>query len=111
MTNSYYKLVNALLGNSTQPNSKPQFGSLLGSTEFGSLFNPRCAFRRWRPCIPTHGDQLIRSMTTRAAHELDGAVGCRFDFSICGFGQVQVEHFVGFAVARQPPKGGERRRG
>jgi hypothetical protein len=34
-----------------------------------------------------------------------------FDFSICGFGQVQVEHFVGFAVARQPPKGGERRRG
>ena len=27
---------------------------------------------------PTHGDHLIRSMTTRAAHELDGAVGCSF---------------------------------
>jgi hypothetical protein len=24
------------------------------------------------------GDHLIRSMTTRAAHELDGAVGCSF---------------------------------
>ena len=27
---------------------------------------------------PAHGDHVIRSMTTRAAHELDGAVGCVF---------------------------------
>jgi len=37
-----------------------------------------CAFRRRRPRCPAHGDHLIRSMTTRAAHELDGAVGCGF---------------------------------
>jgi len=33
----------------------------------------------WRPLDP--------SMTTRAAHELDGAVDAGFDLSICGFGQ------------------------
>ncbi|MGB7659613.1 MAG: AraC family transcriptional regulator ligand-binding domain-containing protein, partial [Pseudolabrys sp.] len=37
-----------------------------------------CAFRRRRPRCPAHGDHVIRSMTTRAAHELDGAVGCVF---------------------------------
>ncbi|HTE95376.1 MAG TPA: DUF3768 domain-containing protein, partial [Bradyrhizobium sp.] len=37
-----------------------------------------CAFRRRRPRCPAHGDHVIRSMTTRAAHELDGAVGCIF---------------------------------
>ena len=37
-----------------------------------------CAFRRRRPRCPAHGDHVIRSMTTRAAHELDGAVGCGF---------------------------------
>jgi hypothetical protein len=39
---------------------------------------PACAFRRRRPRCPARGDHLIRSMTTRAAHELDGAVGCSF---------------------------------
>jgi hypothetical protein len=38
----------------------------------------RCAFRRRRPRCPAHGDHVIRSMTTRAAHELDGAVGYVF---------------------------------
>ena len=37
-----------------------------------------CAFRRRRPRCPAHGDHVIRSMTTRATHELDGAVGCVF---------------------------------
>jgi hypothetical protein len=42
MTSPYDKnaLVNALLGNSTLPNPKSEFGSLLGSIEFGSLFSP-----------------------------------------------------------------------
>lgn len=42
MTSSYDKdaLVNALLGKSTLPNPEPEFGSLLRSTDFGSLFNP-----------------------------------------------------------------------
>ena len=46
-----------------------------------------CAFRGRRPRVPVHGDQLIRSMTTRAAHGFDGAVGCNFDLSVRGFGQ------------------------
>jgi hypothetical protein len=37
-----------------------------------------CAFRRRRPRYPAHGDHVIRSMTTRAAHEFDGAVGFIF---------------------------------
>jgi hypothetical protein len=37
-----------------------------------------CAFRRRRPRCPAHADHVIRSMTTRAAHERDGAVGFIF---------------------------------
>src|SRR6266478_3784253 len=44
----------------------------------GSSALPDCAYRRRRPRCPAHGDHVIRSMTTRAAHELDGAVGFIF---------------------------------
>jgi hypothetical protein len=37
-----------------------------------------CAYRGRRPRCPAHGDHVIRSMTTGAAHELDGAVGFIF---------------------------------
>jgi putative ABC transport system substrate-binding protein len=37
-----------------------------------------CACRGRRPRCPAHGDHVIRSMTTGAAHELDGAVGFIF---------------------------------
>jgi hypothetical protein len=40
--------------------------------------DPACAYRGRRPRCPAHGDRVIRSMTTRAAHELDGAVGFIF---------------------------------
>jgi hypothetical protein len=43
-----------------------------------NLFEKRCAHRRRRPRCPAHGDHVIRSMTTGAAHELDGAVGFIF---------------------------------
>jgi hypothetical protein len=48
--------------------------------DYFQLVDPdgNCAFRRRRPRCPAHGDHVIRSMTTRAAHELDGAVGCVF---------------------------------
>ena len=29
--------------------------------------SPDCAFRRWRPLVPTHGDHPFRSMATRVA--------------------------------------------
>ncbi|HEV2042258.1 MAG TPA: hypothetical protein VGT81_19820, partial [Casimicrobiaceae bacterium] len=53
-----------------------QFADLEGMTTEDGF--PECAFRRRRPRCPAHGDHVIRSMTTRAAHELDGAVGCVF---------------------------------
>jgi hypothetical protein len=46
--------------------------------EIALVLLSQCAFRRRRPRCPAHGDHLIRSMTTRAAQELDGAVGCGF---------------------------------
>jgi AcrR family transcriptional regulator len=36
----------------------------------------RCAFRRRRPLIPTHGDHLFQPMATRVARAREGAVGC-----------------------------------
>jgi len=41
-----------------------------------------CAFRRRRPRCPAHGDHVIRSMTTRAAHELDGRRWMRLLISV-----------------------------
>jgi mRNA-degrading endonuclease toxin of MazEF toxin-antitoxin module len=46
--------------------------------ENGLRLKSQCAFRRRRPRCPAHGDHVIRSMTTRTAHELDGAVGFIF---------------------------------
>ena len=44
--------------------------------------HPGCAFRRRRPRCPAHGDHVIRSMTTRAAHELDGRRWMRLLISV-----------------------------
>ena len=43
-----------------------------------AMMQALCAYRGRRPRCPAHGDHVIRSMTTGAAHELDGAVGFIF---------------------------------
>jgi len=68
----------ALEGNARHAGGQIANPFVVNLIRFARRCSSDCAFRRWRPCIPTHGDQLIRSMTARAAHELDGAVGCRF---------------------------------
>jgi len=50
----------------------------LQSADENSAFGQICAYRGRRPRCPAHGDHVIRSMTTGAAHELDGAVGFIF---------------------------------
>ncbi len=52
------------------------FGQLCGLV--GAPSSYMCAYRGRRPRCPAHGDHVIRSMTTGAAHELDGAVGFIF---------------------------------
>ena len=47
---------------------------------------------------PTHGDHLIRSRTTGAAHERDGALGCGVLISV-------------FVVSVKRPAGARARRG
>jgi hypothetical protein len=53
-------------------------GEIAFTHSFTELPSMVCAYRGRRPRCPAHGDHVIRSMTTGAAHELDGAVGFIF---------------------------------